>query len=341
MCIDDQITADKRGYRRRFRLSHRLKPIIFLPIAILLLAGCGLNAEKGIPTQIVFVPTDTPAPIDNSTPTIPPTVIPTATIIPSETPIPTNPVIATTAVSSPTPTNVPSVLGTVNNTSTTANLRSGPGQRFSIIQGVKAGNQVLVLGMNSDQDWYNVRLPDDGTEGWLSVSLVTVPDASTIVVLSTEDLARRTLEAGTPNAETFVHKPGVKNKNDILAYCDNKSNGEPRKTLALNTAVIVYWSWYAKTPEQLQDHINYSEYDVKVDNRPITNWQDFKSDVIREQDGNYYVYWYIPIGTPGPGDHRIDFKLSWKQTITDGYGTFGPGQPDNESTVGSCIFTIR
>ncbi len=324
-------------------MLHRLRTAILTLAVIVVLAGCGLNKEKSVPTVIVFVPTNTLVPSDNAIPTVTPTIIPTATTMPTVSPAVTNTAIPVSPPALPTATATASILGTVNNTSSVANLRSGPGQQYPVIQGVRAGTSVIVLGANSDKDWYNVRLVDAGIEGWLATALVNVASPDTITVLSTEDLARRTQQAGTPGAGTdnAVHKPGVKNKNDVLAYCDNKSNGEPRKTLASGTTVVVYWSWYAKTPEQLKDHIDYSQYDIRVDNKPITNWQDYRSDVVRDPDGNYYVYWYVPIGAPGVGDHRIEFHLSWKQPITDGYNKFGPGEPDNDSTVGSCIFTIR
>ena len=104
---------------------------------------------------------------------------------------------------------------------------------------------------------------------------------------------------------------------------------------------MIYWSWWAKTPELLDDHINQAEYDVKLDDQPILNWRSFKSEVAKNpKDGNYWVYWYVPVGSPPPGEHTISFKLTWKQQITDGIKKFGPGG-DEESNEGSCVFTIQ
>src|SRR5207249_4927692 len=80
---------------------------------------------------------------------------------------------------------------------------------------------------------------------------------------------------GGPTRVPGAHRPG-----DVLAYCDNKPNGEARQTFNYGTAITIYWSWYAKTAEQLADHVDYAEYDVRVDDQPLSNWQNFKSGVI-------------------------------------------------------------
>jgi len=96
----------------------------------------------------------------------------------------------------------------------------------------------------------------------------------------------------------------------------------------------------AKQPELLTDYINYATYKVSVDDQELTNWRNFKTDVIKLSDGNYYVFWYVPIGMPTVGEHKITYNLTWSQQITDGYKTYGPGgaqQVDN----GSCVFTVK
>src|SRR5437667_265503 len=98
---------------RRIALSHRLQTVVFVLVAMLFLVGCGLNKEKGVPTVIVFVPTNTLSP-DNGAVTDTPTIIPTATTIPPPTTLPTNPVLATTAVPLPTATPTAVTMGSVS-----------------------------------------------------------------------------------------------------------------------------------------------------------------------------------------------------------------------------------
>jgi hypothetical protein len=204
--------------------------------------------------------------------------------------------------------------------------------------------------LNDTKDWYNVRLEDGSREGWLSAPLVTV-GSTAIPVLSTADFDQRTKEAlqptvavaaGTTNPDALPtpRKSPLRLRTDVLAYCDSKTNGEPRKTFTVDTPVTIYWSWFAKTPEQLADHISYADYVVTVDGKPLSNWRTYQSNVVRQADGNYYVFWFVPVGTPAAGEHKIDYKLTWKQKITDGFGTFGPGG-DEESNTGTCVFTVK
>jgi uncharacterized protein YraI len=299
---------------------------------------------------IVSVPTNTLAPIVSFTPKYTATLPPTETPIPSITPTASDTIPPEPPSDTPTLTPTASTIGTVNFTSPTANLRSGPGQQFGVIIGLKAGTRLIVLGTDTTKGWYNIRLEDGSREGWLASNLVTVSNAPTVPVLSTDDIIRRTQDAGaqtvvgtaggTPGTPAAAHKPGVIGKNDVLAYCDSKTNGQPRKTLTAGSPVTIYWSWFAKTPEQLADHINYSNYEVLLDGQLLKDWRNYKTDVIKQQDGNYYVYWYLPVGIPLPGDHKVEYKLTWQQMISDGYKQYGPTS-DEEVDTGGCVFTIK
>ncbi len=149
---------------------------------------------------------------------------------------------------------------------------------------------------------------------------------------------RNAVRGPTATLEATPRPPGVPLKGDVLAYCDNPTNGEPRKAFPDDTPITVYWSWFAKTSEQIQSHLDNAEYEVHVDGRLLSNWRAFGTDVLRVRD-RYFVYWYVPIGNPTPGEHRIDYTVSWKQQITDGFKTFGPGG-QVEAETGTCIFNI-
>ncbi len=265
-----------------------------LSLAAILLTGCGFNRDQGVATVIVSVPTNTLAPIVSFTPKYTATLPPTVTPIPSVTPTPLDTLPPAPASDTPTLTPTASTIGTVNFTSPTANLRSGPGQRFGVIIGLKAGTRLIVLGTNDSKDWYNVRLEDGSREGWLASNLVTVSNAPAVPVLSTADILLRTQVAATQNSlgsstgggtPSAPRKPGVENKNDVLAYCDVK--GVAHKTLTAGTPVTIFLSWFAKTPEQLADHINYNNYEVLLDGQLLKDWRNFKTEVIKSaQDGN-------------------------------------------------------
>lgn len=128
---------------------------------------------------------------------------------------------------------------------------------------------------------------------------------------------------------------------DVLAYCDNRSFGKPPPIgLKTGATIDVFWSWYAKDKELIQQHIDNAVYDVQVDGKPLDNWQQFRVPIRKQSDGNYYVYWFVPFGPLTAGPHSITYKVSWKTAISDGYQMFGPGT-NKESETGTCTFTVQ
>ena len=55
-------------------------------------------------------------------------------------------------------------------TGPTANIRSGPGTEYRIVDSVSKGTQLIIL--EEKESWYNVRLPD-GREGWVYKELTS------------------------------------------------------------------------------------------------------------------------------------------------------------------------
>jgi hypothetical protein len=128
---------------------------------------------------------------------------------------------------------------------------------------------------------------------------------------------------------------------DVLAYCNNTALGSPPPTnLAAGSTIDIWWSWYAKTQEQVQDHINSVIYEVAIDGVPLSNWREYRTSIRRESDDNYYVYWYVPAGPLNAGPHEITYRVTWNEAISDGYESFGPGT-SNPFQTGSCNFTVR
>ncbi|MEO8393484.1 MAG: SH3 domain-containing protein [Chloroflexota bacterium] len=85
-----------------------------------------------------------------------------------------SPVWALTTVISPPAATETATQGTATvNSSGSVNMRSGAGSNNPVIKGVSGGSLVNVLGFNDDHSWVNVRLAD-GSEGWISASLLTL-----------------------------------------------------------------------------------------------------------------------------------------------------------------------
>ncbi len=150
-------------------------------IALLILLGaCGINAPGANPTLIVTaIPTNTLAPIITTTERFTATPPPSATIIPTPTPSATD--VIPTITDTPLPTITPTVRigGAVRVNGGIVNLRTGPGSTFRVIGNLKAGSPIQVIATSIDTKWTLVQL-DDGSQGWVSTSLVTLLNPSAV-----------------------------------------------------------------------------------------------------------------------------------------------------------------
>ncbi len=149
--------------------------------------------------------------------------------------------------------------------------------------------------------------------------------------------ATATLQTGVGGEGSASAQQGV----DVLAYCDNLAFGEPAPTtLAAGSTIDIWWSWFARTEQQIRDHLNNGVYQVSIDGVPLQNLDLYRQRIRQESDGNYYVYWYVPAGPLTSGQHRIEYSVTWTAAISDGYATFGPGTNTAQES-GSCTFTVR
>lgn len=129
----------------------------------------------------------------------------------------------------------------------------------------------------------------------------------------------------------------------IFAECDQYPLAEPGRLFDTDNLTI-FWSWYAKTPAQVQDHINNAQYEVFLTSdyafrQTFPNVQ--VSQIVRREDGNYYVFYTANLGDGfRPGDYKVDFYLTWDETISDGYASFGPNTA-NPSFTSSCSFNVE
>jgi hypothetical protein len=145
----------------------------------------------------------------------------------------------------------------------------------------------------------------------------------------------------TPSA-TFTPVPGsitVQRAADVLAYCDDPAFGvRPPTTLAAGSTIDIFWNWFAATEQQVRDHLSAVTYDVRMDGVPV-NYRPYQGS-IRQENGQWVVYWFVPSQPLDAGEHRITYRVSWSRAISDGFDNFGPGTGIVEQT-GSCTFTVR
>ncbi len=125
----------------------------------------------------------------------------------------------------------------------------------------------------------------------------------------------------------------------IFAECLDVDGADPG-VLYDTDEIKIYWSWYAKSPEQVQAHINSAQYVVKVDTQVIP---DVQVSEIKQFPGNnnWWVFYTVSLGDRWrPGGYVISFVLTWSQAITDGYEDYGPGSA-NERHESGCRFAIQ
>jgi hypothetical protein len=134
---------------------------------------------------------------------------------------------------------------------------------------------------------------------------------------------------------TAVQQRGV----DILAYCTEFGIAAPNN-LAVGSVVDIFWGWYARTPDLVQQHVDNAVYEVRVNGQILSQWRQYASRVELESDGNYHIYWYVPFELTSAGQYQVTYRVSWSNTISDGFDNFGPGTR-NPLQTGSCTFTVR
>ncbi len=98
-----------------------------------------------------------------STPTPEPTATPEAEATPAA---------PAATVEAPVALLDPGTADAVNNT--TANFRRGPSLAYGIIEVLPMGTRLSLIGRNAAGDWYQVRVADAGTEGWLFANLLSI-----------------------------------------------------------------------------------------------------------------------------------------------------------------------
>jgi SH3-like domain-containing protein len=347
-------SARRKCLLLRRLITHRPARRLLAVALLLMLPACGLNAQT-FPTQIVSVPTvptNTLAPLLTMTPRFTATPIPTSTMIPTNTLAPTETPLIPTETLTPTPAPTTAVRGAVNNRNASVRLRAGPGTDYEPLRTVPSGALLIVIGISSDQLWYNVIL-EDGTEGWMLGELVTVPERTAVPIFATAELtARAALPRSTLTFPTSVPtlRARANTRTDVLAYCDLPGfRSEANKVFGANERISVYWTWFARTAEQIQDHLDAGFYEVQLERKEGETWQlvrkledytNFRTATVRLSATRQEVRWFVPIGTLESGEYRVSYRLTWSRRIEDGDKSFGPGG-DEEINTGTCLFRVR
>jgi hypothetical protein len=121
----------------------------------------------------------------------------------------------------------------------------------------------------------------------------------------------------------------------IYAACENFPLALPGLIYDTDN-VVVYWSWFTRTLEQMQQHLDNAQYSVRM------NGETF-FEVVRSEPqligGNYYVFYQSTAGLLRPGHYEVEYRLTWANPVNDGFADFGPGTA-NAIDFGNCNFDV-
>lgn len=136
---------------------------------------------------------------------------------------------------------------------------------------------------------------------------------------------------GARPSDTFRSStPGL-----LFAECDEFPLALPGMIYD-NDNVVIYWSWYAKTLDDMNQHLANSSYVVRVNTALLRDVQRTEP-VLRGR--NYWVFYTFQAGNLRPGHYEVSYDLTWTQPIDDGYDEFGPGT-ENPRESGTCNFDV-
>lgn len=137
---------------------------------------------------------------------------------------------------------------------------------------------------------------------------------------------------GSRPSDTFrSSQPGL-----VFAECDAYPLAEPG-VIYDTDRVTIFWSWYAKTLEDMQQHLDNANYSVTLNTATLPTVT--RSEPVR-RDGNYWVFYTADVGNLRPGHYEVGYLVTWDEPITDGYAEFGPGTANPRSS-GICNFDVR
>ena len=122
----------------------------------------------------------------------------------------------------------------------------------------------------------------------------------------------------------------------IFAECDAYPLAEPG-IIYDTDSVMIYWSWFAKTKDDMQQHIDNAQYTVTLNTAelPMTT----RSEPV-SRNGDFWVFYTARVGNLRPGHYEVGYLLTWANQITDGYNDFGPGTSDTRES-GICNFDVK
>jgi hypothetical protein len=146
--------------------------------------------------------------------------------------------------------------------------------------------------------------------------------------------------SGPVSAPTTSGEPVIQRGVDLYVNCDAPPRASLRapSNLAAGSTAEIWWYWYARTEQQITDHLASAVYEIKINGQSVRSPMDYAQPV--RQTGDYVVDFFYPTGELAAGTYKVEYRVTWRQQIYDGYNFFGPGTNTLEET-GTCTFVVR
>ena len=126
---------------------------------------------------------------------------------------------------------------------------------------------------------------------------------------------------------------------NVFAFCDDPVFGIPAPAdLTAGSTIKIYWAWFASTEAYLRQHITNAAHELSVNGEIIENVNQYRLSPTRS-GAQHVVYWYVPYGPLEARSYAINYRVTWRSPISDGYATYGPGA-DIEFEEESCSFVV-
>ncbi len=126
---------------------------------------------------------------------------------------------------------------------------------------------------------------------------------------------------------------------NVFAFCNDPAFGIPAPAnLTAGSTIQIFWAWFASTENYLRQHMTNATHELRVNGAPIENVNLYRLDPTRS-GAQHVVYWYVPFGPLEAGPYLITYRVSWRNPISDGYASYGPGT-NTVFEEESCNFVV-
>lgn len=147
----------------------------------------------------------------------------------------------------------------------------------------------------------------------------------------------------SPTAEPLSadSPPGTPRHNvNVFAFCNDPGFGiDAPSDLNAGSTIKIFWAWFASSERYLRQHMTNATHELRVNGALIENVDVYRLNPARSGD-QHVVYWYVPFGPLESGPHYITYRVTWRNPISDGFASYGPGT-GAEFEEESCNFVVR